>query len=162
MSDGARQMSLHEFSFRHNQPFRSRSPCTARHTLGLNHCETMSVHSSSDAGSVGLAEPSTLAQPALDAISGYHVFSAIGPYTYSLWQCMDYDTRNAYQAISFWARSDSRWHGRDLGMWDKASHRTRNEQAESEPATSDSVLSDSALPDSENETVYLTLPRKGG
>ena len=58
--------------------------------------------------------------------------------------------------------SDSRWHGRDLGMWDKASHRTFEEQAESEPAIADSVLSDSALPDSENDTVYLTLPRKAG
>ena len=70
---------------------------------------------------------------------------------------MDTETRIAYQALSFWARSDSRWHGRDLGMWDKVSHGIAEEQAESETATSDI-----ALPDSESETVYLTLPRKAG
>ena len=100
-----------------------------------------------------LAQPS---QPAIDGITGFHILSSIACFTYNVWQCMDVNDRTAFQAISFWARSDSRWHARDLKMRDTASH------ANEEHAESESLTSDSALPDSEEDTVYPTLPRRAG
>ena len=96
------------------------------------------------------------AQTAIDGVTGFHIFSSIASFTYHLWQCMDVNTRIACQAISFGARSDSRWHARDLKMWDTAPH------ASEEHAVSESPTSDSALPDSEEDTVYSTLPRRAG
>ena len=156
MSRSSRQTSLHEFCFRMNSTTRSRSPCSAQHAFLV--CDQISVHSSGDSDACGAAsETLPTALPASNAITGYHLCAAIGPFSYFLWQCMDLDARAAYQAISFWARSDSRWHARDLGMWDRAPQAPAEEHAESEPGTADS-----SLPDSEIDTVYLTLPRKAG
>ena len=68
----------------------------------------------------------------------------------------EWDDHVAYQAVSFWARSDGRWCARGLKMWDTAS------QNAEEHAESESPTFDPALPASEENTVYATLPRRVG
>ena len=157
MSRSSRQLTLHDFCFRYNNASRSRSPCAAQHVCCS---ETPAEHWSIESSDTSVLEDAlpldVIAQPAVDGVTGFHVLSSIASFTYDLWQCRNVDDRVAYQAVSFWARSDSRWHARDLKMWDTAPQNAE-EHAESESATFDP-----ALPDSEEDTVYATLPRRAG
>ena len=157
MARSSRQLTLHDFCFRYNDASRSRSPCKGQHACcPATPAEHWSIESSIDSGMEEAPQVDITLAQRNHWFSYFFEHGMLHGFTYNLWQCMDVNDRIAYQAISFWARSESRWHARDLKMWDTASH------ANEEHAESESLTSHSALPDSEEDTVYATLPRTAG
>ena len=151
-----RQCRLEDFCFR----FQSRRTC-ARHGAAA-----VLLESSSDIEEIELA-PQAQTPPArmADSVSGIQACSALADWTSLFWQHLYPQERMAWQACSFFLRSDLRWHGKHLPMWNQDQLHALEHASHAEPAESEGTASfstDHSIADSEIDAVYQTLPRRAG
>ena len=152
----SRQCRLEDFCFR----FQSRRTC-ARHGTA-----PVLLERSSDIEEIELT-PQAQHPPArmADSVSGVQACSALADWTSSFWRRLHPPERMAWQACSFFLRSDLRWHSKHLPMWDPDQLLALERASHPEPAESEgteSFSTDHSIADSEIDAVYQTLPRRAG